>query len=320
MLVLAVVSSPSIAYESDQLTDRHLPLEDAAPYADALLGDFLASAVAETNRRTRCEGSDDDVRRVLAAEIHRATGGVALYTERGFPGSFGFDRYSVALERSEAPRRSFEDRHDVFGDLGLTQAFVLATAGTCSTFRLGDTLVGTDKLAHFLSVGFSWYRWSRYGEDPDRALRHGTRRERTWHGSWTSRVFSYADMRANADGYRFYDGLLRDGSALVRGPDGCVTQARPWSWTEWADPMWDEVLDPPAFRRNVQRGVDRRIASDSRRYCEAWATLDADQRRASTAPPSSVPWVVGTRAPPRGDAFGLERVCPAPPVVELAGR
>lgn len=302
----------ALAYESDQLTDRDVPLPDATPWADALFEELLAEAIAETNRGTRCEGGDDEVRRRLAREIREATSRPALYAERGFPASLGFDRYSVVLERSSAPKRSFDGRDDVFGDLHPWQAFVLATAGVCSTFRLGDTLVGTDKIEHFLATGEDWFRWSRHGADVERALRKGTRRERTWEGSATSRVFSFADLRANADGMAFYAGLLGEGSALRRGPDGCVMQVRPWSWTEWVDPMWDEVLDPPVFRDGVRRGVERRIEEQRERYCRAWDALSAEARSALTDPPPRVPWAAATAPARAPDPFGLARACDAP--------
>ncbi len=315
-LTVMLTSAPSLGYESDQLTWRGEWLEDAAPIANAHMDELLAEAVATTNTSTGCAGTDEQLRRALAREIQHTVGQRTLVEARGQLPVMSFGAYAAWLETAPIDRHTFSAREDIYGGVHWRQNLLLATVGPCSTLRLGDVLVGTDKIDHFLVQGFLYFRWSRQGRNTERALRLGTFTERAYWGTATTKTFSYADLAANYDGYRFYAGLLGPGSALQRDEDGCVEQVRPWDWAEWVDWQYDEVLNPPAYRPDILAEVDIWLQDHREELCAAWEGepwMSAEARLEALLQ-EQLPYDL-KRAPMRMDVFTLDRLCGAEPLV-----
>jgi hypothetical protein len=134
--------------------------------------------------------------------------------------------------------------------------------------------LGTDKVDHFLATGYQYLRWSRFGDDPDRAIRRGTRTERRMYGQMTSKAFSYGDLAANWDGYQFYSGLLGEDSLLQVDEEGCVERVSSWDWTTWATPAWDEFVNPSVYGERVQQALKQQLQPDREKLCAMYAPAD----------------------------------------------
>jgi hypothetical protein len=308
--------SQGFAYESDQLTWRSVHLEDALPAANAHMDELLARAVAAANEQSSCEGSDRELRWTLAREVQRVVATRTTVQARGQLPAMSFGAYAAWLETAPIDHHTFTQREDIYGGVVWQQNLLLATVGPCSTLRLGEVLVGTDKIDHFLVQGFQYFRRSRQGELPERAVRWGTFTERSFWGLATTKIFSYADLAANFDGYTFYAGLLEPGSVLQRGAGGCVEQVRPWDWSEWVDWRYDEVLNPSAYRPDILGEVDEWLMAHRDEICASWDEepwLQGEERFAV---------MIGEtlsyelrRAPMRMDVFALDRLCSELPLV-----
>lgn len=297
--------SLALAYETDQLTDRHLPLDDALPAADARMNKVLAAAIAATNARTQCRASEDRSRAVLRKEIVDRASGSHPVPHRGASRSLGYGRYSAWLETSEeVPRREFLSRDDLFGPVTVGESVLLALVGVCSTIRFGDVWLGTDKLDHFLDTGFHYTKRRTHAQ----AIRYGTRTELSYYGLWTSKAFSFADLAANEAGYRFYTGLGSEGSVVQRDADGCLTQVKPFTWADWVTEDFDEVKWPSTYTARVGAVVRAHVASEPERYCPTWEALGGPAYDASLAT-LPVPPYVGAKHPPREDPYRLGEVC-----------
>lgn len=308
-LFIALVGTAD-AYETDQLTLRDDELADALPFADAEMDRVLADAVDATNERLMCDASPERTQKVLAHEIHVRTATEVPLWSKGVFRSPGYGRYQAALETDPSvERHEFLERVDIYADLSAMESLILDVAGTCSTIRLAGRSIGTDKIDHFFGEGFDYFRKSRQGRDPDRAIRWGTTTERTIYGLLTSKTFSFADLRANYDGYVFYAGLLEPGSVVELDDDGCAVQTRGWDWTEWVDDDWDEVLNPSVYTPVVQRGITRRLEDQRDGVCESyavWGDSSYDGRMRALDP--RPPYVLG-RVPERIDPFALAALC-----------
>lgn len=123
------------------------------------------------------------------------------------------------------------------------------------TIEVNGVRIGTDKLSHFFSEGWFYYKWYRKFrrsglsiEDAERrAIRRGIWWERTILGLVSSGVFSPGDLEANYQGMRFMASLCDpDAPALKRTDDG-------WRFTgtfdfrDYVTPEWDESYQPPVF-------------------------------------------------------------------------
>ena len=311
-LLAALASGPARAWETDQLTHRDQPLPDLAAVADARLDQEIAQAVAATNRITHCGGTQQQVRVVLAEQIHDRVGAPQHLSGYKWPKGAGYNRYGAWLERQPGVRR-FDDRSDIYGDLNLWQAPVLKLAGVCGTVEMAGTLLGTDKVDHFLGVGYSYWQASQLGVSPLHALVWGARTERTYYGEMTSSAFSYADLQANYEGFRFYAGLLGTDSVVRRGEDGCVEQVRNFHWSDWLDWRFDEVLNPSVYTKAAWAGVRHRLAEERNQICASYAVWGgADYQDHLEDVLRSQPDVAAGLGPARVDVFGLQALCDQP--------
>lgn len=307
--LLAAVLTPSAhAYETDQLTGRLTPLQDAMPQANAWANELIAGAVARANAQTRCKQDLPTTRRILGRRIADATASGQYVPERKLAG-FGYGVFAALLETGPVDRHSFLDRSDIYGALKPGEAVVLYTVGTCSTIRMGNVLMGTDKLDHFWELGFQYAGASRWGSKPERAWRWGTFTEKLFYGLLTSDVFSYADLRANESGYRFYVELLSPTSTVQLGEDGCVKQVRPFDFAEWVDDDYDEVLNPSVYNRFVQRGVAERLAARKDEYCASYVRWRDGYLPILADKLEEDPPYAGKRAPRHDDMYDLEQLC-----------
>ena len=309
-MLLTLLCGAVLAYESDQLTGRGEPLEDAAPVADARADEFLGPAVARTNERTGCRADLEQTRRILAREIHEAVGGVVRVPAQGRQPAMTFGAYAAWLATAPVQQRGFGDRQDIYGAVPWWQNVILDAVGPAPTVRLGDTLVGIDKVDHFWVQGYLYFRQSRWGLEEDKAVRWGTHTERAIWGQATTDIFSFADLAANFDGYTFYDGLLRPGSALGIDERGCVVQRRPWRWSEHVDWQWDEVQNPSAYQPAVLASLRAWLQDHRAEVCDGLDEVEAAvlSERVDAAIRQAYPYVLG-RIPARIDPFALHSLC-----------
>jgi hypothetical protein len=308
MVVLPLLwAGPALGYETDQLTHRDVLLDDAAPYADARVQDLVEEALRRTNERLRCSGDPAESQRVLAAEMERLADNPVLIPGRGFSRSFGYDRISADLELGPVDKLTFGKRDHLFGDVSFDASPILHATGVSSTIELAGVRVGTDKIDHFLIDGYRGWRREETGRD---AIAWSTRTELELLGWWTSGVFSYADLAANAAGLQFYENLLAPGGVATIDESGCVVGARVFHWSDWVTEDWDEVENPSVLRQGVARDVDRWLDAHEDEVCAAYAEWadpafeDRVQQRLA-----DVPSYAGPRALPRDDPFELERRC-----------
>jgi hypothetical protein len=312
--MLAWIAAAALAYETDQLTDRDQPLEDALPYANAQMDAEIRAVVHAANAELGCDGDPVAARDVVARLLRGYADNPRLVLHRGLLRSFGFGAYSYLLETGPIDRRAFLDRSDIYGGISIWRSPILGGAGPASTILLAGVLMGTDKLDHFLVNGEDLWRASRDGADDERAKRLGTRTENNFFGLKTSLAFSWGDLRADWDGYQFYRAQFRDGGMLQLDELGCIAQRRPFDWAEWVDPGWDEVINPSVYTKGVQKAVTRRLQAEKATICAQYAVWGTDElREARAAALADRATYRGAKAPDGVDPFALDVLCGGSP-------
>lgn len=246
LLASALVAAPAAAYESDQYSHRLAAIADAAPVLDAAVDAALARIAAGWRR-----GED---RGRFAFEVYQELGGLH-WVDR-------IERYAM---KSPAVERLPQYRwNSVFRGAPPWATRVNWLFGVGATIRLGDTLVGTDKLGHFISQGLKYYRSALAGWSEERIAGRGRFNERWIFGQATTSVYSNADLVANWEGYRFYRSLFEDGvvagkPAIVRFGPGGATIARGFDWRDHVNDYWDEALNPSHLSPGLARYFARRL-------------------------------------------------------------
>lgn len=313
--MLLLVAALANAYETDQVTGRARPLADARAIANEEVQEKLAVAVALANAETRCRASVRVHRRALATAIQRETSQHEYVRDRGEFAGLGFGAYSAWLEEApDVERRDYRNHRGIYGAVKPKDSLILGSVGVCSTVNLGGVLVGSDKTDHFFEQGYTYFLESKEGRDEARAIRWGTDSERTIYGLLTSNAFSYADLYANFQGYRFYRDLLAEGGMFRVGKYGCIEQTRPFDWAEWMNDAMDEAYNPPVYTRAVGERVQGWLAEHRDEVCEGWDQWGTDYVDRHAAVLAGRPAYVGEQAPPAEDPFALATLCASPVV------
>lgn len=241
-----------------------MPIADAAPELDRVMNEALTGIAARWRR-----GED---RGRFAFELYREVGGLH-WVDR-------IERYAM---KSRAVEKLPQYRwRSVFRGAPIHARRVGFVFGVGATIRIGDTLVGTDKLGHFISQGLKYYRSHLAGWSEERIAGRGRFNERWIFGQATTSVYSNADLVANWEGYRFFRSLFEDGvvggkPAIVRFEVGGVRIERPFAWRDHVNDYWDEALLPshlspglarfmaerlPALCTDVERAPERFVPAD----------------------------------------------------------
>lgn len=140
-----------------------------------------------------------------------------------------------------------------YDDMGLAWYVEIAPI-----LRLGSHLIGIDKFGHFFGQG--WYYYGTYErlkmKNPDwkepklhqEVLKYGHSLEMSYLGLGGSGIYSFADLAANYQGYRFFRSLFKGRRAYFRKIGDRYKLARRFSSRSYVSDDWDEVINPSMTR------------------------------------------------------------------------
>jgi hypothetical protein len=280
---------PGTAAEIDSVTGRGQALGDASEALDRRIDRALRAGVERANETgSPCDEAE------LYARIREAIASP-------FIGHRLAEELNAA-EELDTRRIRLDD--SIYRDLTLIDAVSVHLKGLSSLLRLGDHVVGVDKLGHFLVEGWSYFDIAYLrGEGIDAALDWGEKTERTYFGLYTTGIYSYADLAANFEGMRFWLRLvggepdpLRSGYFFNRPYVSCGTRLfsreRYWQVNRrvrlrtWASGSWDEGVNCSRYANaeiaaGVARRIEERELADAAHYAcpiVADACVDARER------------------------------------------
>lgn len=256
MLGALTLAGAAAAYETDQYSNRLTPLGDSAP----VLNREVNAAIEDIAEQWK--GPRDD-RRMVMAVFHR------------IGGYFWVDHLERwAMNSPEVDKLPTPRRQSMYRGLPLRATRVAAMFGIGPTFRLGDVLIGSDKIGHFLSQGRKfWQRWQRSGSE-QLAADTAARVEAGIFGGLTTGAYSNSDLVANYEGYRFYRSLFEDDIvagklAILRWHAGRWQVQRAFDWTDHVNAYWDEALNPNAYSKSLREALQVRLSEFCRDYAKA---------------------------------------------------
>lgn len=131
------------------------------------------------------------------------------------------------------------------------------------TIEMNGVRLGTDKLAHFFSEGWMYYKWYRKYrqsglsiEDAERRVIHrGIWWERTILGLVSSGVFSLGDLEANYQGLQFLVGLCEGDAPALEKVDSGWRNAGTFDFRNYVTPEWDESYQPSVYGKRRWKKV-----------------------------------------------------------------
>jgi hypothetical protein len=265
IVVLLSLAPPSRSAEIDSLTDRGVALADSSAALERRLNEALETGVARANEASAACDAD-----ALHRELRRALA-------RPFVGHV----IAEALNEDETlDRRRVRRADSIYRDLGLLDNASVHWKDLSAVVRVGDVLMGVDKIGHFFVEGWKYFEIAQLeGAGVAAALAWGERSERTYFGRYTTGVHSYADLVANFEGMRFWlrvlgraDDPLDTGWRSRRSYVECgrrfwIAGERRWELSrkldlaDYVTPVWDEAVNCCAYRNEeIEARVQARIA------------------------------------------------------------
>ena len=209
-LVLGVMAPALVsAAEVDSVTTRGVVLDDSADAVNAIFNARLRQGVANAN----AEDSDiedmesrelcDEDR--LYAELRRAIFDTFLFRW----GLRGYDLDLQLRELLSASSYALSLNDSIYRDIDYLEGFSLKLKELSDVIRIDGHLIGLDKLGHFFAEGWEYFERTRYGQETlEDALRWGSQQEAGKFGYSTTGIYSFADLAANLDGWRFWNDIL----------------------------------------------------------------------------------------------------------------
>lgn len=227
---MLVVPSFGGAYETDQFNNRLQRIQDST----ATMNRQVTLAIADTI--TSLNGPRNEMKVVNG--IYRKIGGKHWVDK--------LERY--AMNSSEIDRLNTPSHDSIYSGHPLWATRIAAFFGVGATLKINGTLVGTDKLGHFLSQGRKFYRRMVKMKDETQAAQHSAYTERALFGQMTTGSYSNADLVANYEGYLFYRSLFEDNiitgkPAILAWDNDHWKMQRPFDWSDHINDYWDEALN-----------------------------------------------------------------------------
>ena len=213
--ICLLVSGFAHALETDQFYAWGKPIEDSTHYLNAWvrlqIQDVLDSRV---NGKTRdCEAAVNLIQKRLQHSIYQPI-------ELWINSTDLVDRVPQGVEEYRHYRQSYL----------LAQTYPLDTARGLQpspTLEVNQIRLGSDKLAHFFSEGWWYYKWwkKHQGDLSAEELQHelllyGVNLEKWVHGELLTGIISPADMEANYQGFIFYRQMCHGSEPLLSLQEG----------------------------------------------------------------------------------------------------
>ena len=218
------------AYETDQFSNRLETISDSTQ----LLNERVNATIAEIAQDWK--GNRKDWKFVND-----------IYHEIG--GHHWVDKLEKwAMKSPEVERLSTPKRASIYAGHPFWATRVATLFGAGPTIKINETLVGSDKIGHFLSQGRKYYRrYLRY-QDEARAGEWSAFTERAIFGQMSTGSYSNADLVANYEGYVFYRSLFEDNiipgkPAILRWDENKWVIQRQFDWADHVNEYWDEALN-----------------------------------------------------------------------------
>ena len=100
-------------------------------------------------------------------------------------------------------------RDSIYRDIDYLEGFSLNLKELTHVVNIDGHLVGLDKIGHFFAQGWQYLEISREENGGiDEAIAWGGGKEEGLYGTTTTGIFSYADLVANFEGWRFWNRVL----------------------------------------------------------------------------------------------------------------
>ena len=208
-LIVAAVIQAGFSAEIDSVTPRDLELENSLDMINRIFNQRIQEAIREANAK---QSDTDDIEAdefcnvdILYKELRKAI-------FQSLTASWGLKGYDLDKQlRSLLARQSYSLslKNSIYRDIDYLEGFSLNFKELSDVVNINGHLIGIDKIGHFFAEGWKYFELTHYDDQGiEQALEWGEEQEKGKYGYTTTGIFSFSDLAANFNGWRFWNKIL----------------------------------------------------------------------------------------------------------------
>ena len=204
------------AAEVDSITTRRIVLENSLKAINRIFEQRIKEGIREANEEQGYWLDTDDADDVIEEAAYCDED--ALYSElrramfQSFTASWGLKGYDLDQQLRELLARqsySLMLNDSVYRDIGYIEGFSLNLKELTHVVNINGHVIGLDKIGHFFAEGWRYFDMTQDDDHTlEQAIEWGRQKESGLYGFTTTGIFSYADLVANFNGWRFWNKVL----------------------------------------------------------------------------------------------------------------
>ena len=267
LLAGLLINTPAQALETDQFYAWDKPIEDSSKYLNAWVH-LQFQSVFESSSADALQNCESIVNKVQKRLQHSIYQPIELW----IISSDLVDRVPRDPEGDRVYRKQYL--------LSKTYLFDYARwLQPSPTLQVNDIRFGSDKLAHFFSEGWWYYKhWKKNRDDHTKEqlqrsmFEYGVKLERSIHGVAMTGVFSPADLESNYQGFVFYHQLCHTDEPLLTRQQGRWHFSDRFDIGNYIYPEWDESWNPNVYSPRRWKGIRSTMAAYCPMLNSEWVT------------------------------------------------
>lgn len=209
LLTLAIIIQTSQAAEIDSVTPRKLQLTNSLSSINEIFNKRLQEGLLNANKK-QDDFEDIDSKQFCDEKILYRELRKAIF--QSFTASLGLKGYDLdkqlrELLADQSYSLSLDD--SIYSDINYFEGFSINFKELSDVVNINGHLVGIDKIGHFFAEGWQYFEQTRYDDESiGHVLKWGQEMEEGVFGYTTTGIFSFADLVANFNGWRFWNKIL----------------------------------------------------------------------------------------------------------------
>jgi len=201
--------------EIDSVTPRKIKLENSIKEINRIINLRIEQGIRNANEQ---QVYLQDVDEFEDNELSESCDDEELYTELrkavfdSFTASWGLKGYDLDRQlRHLLAKQSYSLllNDSIYRDIDYIEGFSLNLKELSDVVNIDGYLVGLDKIGHFFAQGWQYFEMTHYDEATfPEVIEWGRQYEAGLFGYTMTGIFSYADLVANLNGWRFWNRIL----------------------------------------------------------------------------------------------------------------
>lgn len=209
ILISIFVFRGSFAAEIDSVTPRKLNLDNSLTIINKIINQRIKEGIQKANaKQDDFEDIETDEfcdEKVLYTELRKAIF-QSLTASWGLKG-YALDKQLRDLLAEQSYSLSLKD--SIYRDINYLEGFSLKIKELSDVVNIDGHLIGLDKIGHFFAEGWEYFELTHFEkQNIYQALEWGKEQEAGKFGYTTTGIFSFADLVANFNGWRFWNKVL----------------------------------------------------------------------------------------------------------------